>query len=729
MKRITAIVCMLFFVTSYLSAQSFKPSAEQTELVKKAGTYFDKGSWLKAIATYEKAIDLNSGTTSLDGASMAEATWRIARSYEKLGDRNKTAVWYEKAKGYNPQNRELIFTYGRSLQAAGRDADALKAFDEYIQKGGDMAKARSFQEVITRRSTGNYQTKGSEVKKVKLREDLSASSPVFLGNDLVFVSPAKKELRPEKTSNCKAYKTNLYKAKQKMNGEFAYAEVFCVCLNSKKYDESAATFNREFSVIYFTRNEEVTDKDGKKVNRLAIFQLDLACNKNVPAKRLSFVTGNSNFAFPAINKEGTAMYFASDMPGGQGGMDIYVVSMTDSTFGKPENLGKIINTANDEISPYVASDGKFYFSSNGHAGLGGFDLFSAELDASSQVVRTSNLKEPVNSAFDETGFAVHPQMGTYFGSNRAGKWHVYKLNASAINLQTVEIKVADSQTSKEITDAKVELLNNASKKGNIAFTATDGKVVFEDVLPGNYGISVQKQGYAAFTKTVDVQSGKSFVQEAKLNAEKQLSGIVKNTETQNPVTNAAVIWTKNNSQNGIAALTDNNGKYTLENIGVEGNVIVKASGFSDFISPQSTVASNSGNVSIKPSTPAPAKVDNLAGLNMSPIVFPFAKAIIKQDEFSRLKKIGEFLKNNPNAKVVLTGCTDDKGKDSTNAIIAQRRADAVKKFLLKSGASEAAVSTKVAIKIPVDATCKKEDKACIEKSRKQNRRVEIKINQ
>ena len=725
MRKVLTSIFLLFNLS--LIAQSFAPSASQIALVKKASNDFTNGRWLCAIKEYEKAIDLNSGTTSLDGATMAEATLRMSKCYEMQGDRKKAAIWLEKAKAYNPQNKELIFSYARSLQAANRDADALKAFEEYVQKGGDANKAKPFMEVVNKRALGNYVLKGAEAKSLKLRGELSCYSPVFYGNNLAFTSPAKKEPRKDKSNKCKAYRTNLYQAKQKMNGDFATPEGFCSCVNSKKFNEGPATFNKDNSVIYFTRQIDVKNKEGKTEKKLSIFQMNMACEKNSSLKPLSFTNKESNFAYAAINQTGNVMYFASDMPGGQGGLDLYKVTMTDSTFGKVENLGATINTAQDETAPFVSADGKLYFASNGHPGIGGFDIFTSEADASGKYARVSNLKEPVNSSAEDIGFAIHPQLGSYFSSNRNGEFDVFKMNTSNFGQQSWEFKVLDAATNTPLADAQVDLVSTGVKKGEVSFTATDGKVVFENVLPANYSLSVEKVGYAKATQVVDGTNGKAVTLDVKLNAEKGLKGTVVNTTDKTPIANAEVQWLAEGGKSGLVTYSEANGQYGFDKNGpANGMVVASAKGFKDLSISLKDVLAKNASIELAPEGPVVASPTPVA-LDLTPIGFNTGKHNLKIAELPKLNKLAKYMTANLNSKLEITGCTDDLGDDKANKVVAEKRAEQVKKFLTSAGVKAENISTKTSVKLPVDVNCKGK-KACVEKSRQANRKVELKLN-
>jgi hypothetical protein len=174
---------------------------------------------------------------------------------------------------------------------------------------------------------------------------------------------------------------------------------------------------------------------------------------------------------PAITSDGTTLYFASDMPGGFGKKDIYRSTLVNGRWSKPENLGEHINTSQDETYPYLYKDNVLYFASNGHAGLGGLDLFKATI-TSSGFGDVENLGYPINSRADDFGIIIDPkQEHGFFTSNRNGEGinddlfefdidvQHYPLTISGV-IQLREQNWKDSSELKMFADAKLHLIDN-----------------------------------------------------------------------------------------------------------------------------------------------------------------------------------------------------------------------------------------------------------------------------
>jgi hypothetical protein len=150
-----------------------------------------------------------------------------------------------------------------------------------------------------------------------------------------------------------------------------------------------------------------------------LFEAELKGKKYGKAVPMAFNSDGYSTGHPAISKDGRLIVFSSDRPGGQGGSDLYMSYRNGDTWGEPENLGFRVNTAGDEMFPFLLDDGTLLFSSNGHAGLGGLDLFSAQ-QAEVGFVDVTNLGVPINSPQDDFSMIVTSGGRGYFSSNRSG---------------------------------------------------------------------------------------------------------------------------------------------------------------------------------------------------------------------------------------------------------------------------------------------------------------------
>ena len=217
--------------------------------------------------------------------------------------------------------------------------------------------------------------------------------------------------------------TNIYQGYGYNENPATNTQKFSKSLNTK-YHEGPMTFTSDGKKVIFTRNNFNNGKfktSLDKINKLKIYSGDEKGTgqwsniKEVPFNSNEYSTGH-----PSLTKDDKLMYFTSDMPGGFGGTDLYVVQYNGGTFGTPTNLGSEINTAGNEMFPYVDDRGNLYFSSDGHAGLGDLDIFYVQLtDGSKLKGKIKNMGTPINSSKDDFGFIADGERKTgYLSSNR-----------------------------------------------------------------------------------------------------------------------------------------------------------------------------------------------------------------------------------------------------------------------------------------------------------------------
>ncbi|WP_378178141.1 TolB family protein [Aquimarina sp. SS2-1] len=191
-----------------------------------------------------------------------------------------------------------------------------------------------------------------------------------------------------------------------------------------KFHESSATFSPDGKTVYFTRNNYANRKfkrNTKGCVLLKIYKADYVNGKWKNVAELPFNSDEYSTAHPALSPDGKFLYFASDMPGSNGKSDIYVVAVhEDGSYGKPQNLGSLINSAGRETFPFVSDKGTLFFTSDGHLGFGGLDIFMVLPDDHTGW-EVYNMGVPINSPEDDFTFIINEEyhMG-YFASNRSG---------------------------------------------------------------------------------------------------------------------------------------------------------------------------------------------------------------------------------------------------------------------------------------------------------------------
>ncbi|WP_282133187.1 OmpA family protein [Cellulophaga baltica] len=389
--------------------------AQQSKL-KKAEENFNNHSYALAITTYE-ALVAKGYESDVIYKNLGDANFNN-------GDYSKAAEWYGKlfALKTDAIGSEYYFRYAQSLKST----EDYKKSDVYMKKfqkiKGTDSRAQKFEANTEYLELIKAKTKRFTLKKVSVNSKNSEFAPSLYQGNLVFASARDTGLlvnNIHKWTN-KAY-LNLYQADSTSeDGVFRAPEVFSKQLNSKTHESSTA-FTKDGTTVYFTRNNS---KDGNFVedeaglSRLKIYRASLENGVWGNVIELPFNTNEYSTAHPSLSADEKTLYFASDMPPSLGASDIFKVAIhEDGTFGTPENLGNTINTEARETFPFIAESGDLYFSSDGHPGLGGLDVYTV----SAKTGAISNVGEPINSKEDDFSIILDEEkLKGFFASNRTG---------------------------------------------------------------------------------------------------------------------------------------------------------------------------------------------------------------------------------------------------------------------------------------------------------------------
>ncbi|MBX2829350.1 MAG: OmpA family protein [Flavobacteriaceae bacterium] len=380
------------------------PMNAQSGSLKKADRKFEDLAYIDAVSIYE---------------TIAEKGYEDSDLFERLGDGHyfnakyaEAAKWYEKLKDYNGGlSAEYSFRYGQSLKATGRydEADAYMA-DFFRSQGVEYLGSESYLRSIDAHSNR------FKVNPVAFNTRYS-DYPAFLQKDSLYViSAGDGKVTPwnkEPTSNINYLSgTSLTEVSGALNTEF---------------NEGSLTITKDGSTMYFTRNDydgKKRGKDSNKITRLKLYRAFKIGGEWGQVEELPFNDSEYSFGHPMLNEDDSKLYFVSDMPnnGSKGGTDIYEVEIfADGGFGAPFNMAGF-NTAGNEMFPYVAEDGTFYFASNGHQeNLGGLDIYESKLTPAGVYGKVQNLGKPVNGPTDDFAYVYNStDKKGYFASNRGG---------------------------------------------------------------------------------------------------------------------------------------------------------------------------------------------------------------------------------------------------------------------------------------------------------------------
>lgn len=385
--------------------------AQSTErLMKAANTLFDAQD-------YPHAIELYKDVLIQDNAAVAKQ--RLAECYRLTGDLTQAEYWYKKLMEQQPEIAEHKLIYAQILQGNGKYEEAKKWFLEYAKYdiwGEKLAKSCDAAWIAQHsKNMQHYQLFLLPFNTAVAEFGLTA-----VGQRLLYCSNA----AGGGSSALSGSLLDMFWVDRQLNFLFDVPQRIKGKINSE-YNDGPASFSMVDSVLYFSRNSatnggrKIKSSDGKV--RLSIFSSRwLADGKWSDLTAFEHNNTEYSVSHPAISADGQTLYFASDMPGGLGGLDLYFCTRIDSLWSRPINLGLVINSPGNEMSPFVAADGGLYFSSNGLAGFGGYDVFRSERKAN-QWATPTNMGAPLNSTADDFGFWIDgSQQYGFFASNRSG---------------------------------------------------------------------------------------------------------------------------------------------------------------------------------------------------------------------------------------------------------------------------------------------------------------------
>ena len=444
--------------------------------MRKGDKFYALGEYYDAALQYKKAY---SQTPSKDRPTRGKRALKMAECYRRINYSQRAVAAYNNALRYGQIDSLTHLHLAQQLMKNGNYKEAAKQFQAQLDStpGNRLAITglRSAQQAPRWKEAGSAYTVKRENFFNSRRADFS---PMLFGddNDQLYFSSTRNQTKGDELSGITGTKySDIMVSVKDDKGKWQKPEVIDTELNSD-FDEGVCAFTPDGRTMYLTQC--VTDPSYPRFAQICTSQRsDAAWGKATPLK----ITRDtlSSFAHPAISPDGMWLYFVSDMPGGEGGLDIWRVRLTTSGLGGVENLGPAINTEGDEMFPTFRPNGDFYFSSNGHPGMGGLDIYIAQPDTTKRSGWSiEHPGYPLNSQGDDFGMTfegLHNQ--GYFSSNRGdgrGWDHIYSFYNPEI-VQTVKGWVYE-QEGYELPDALVYMVGNdgtnlkLSVKGDGSFT-------------------------------------------------------------------------------------------------------------------------------------------------------------------------------------------------------------------------------------------------------------------
>lgn len=619
---------------------------------------------------------------------------------------------------------------------------------------------------------------------VNINTDALEFSPVFYANGLVFVSSRKKNGPIDEEIGETFFE--LFYCELDPNGIPLFPTPFSIQINSERH-EGPVSFNLDGSRMYFTRNnllQGVQKANSKGKVGLKIYEADQGYFDWENVRELPFNSDEYSCMHPSLSEDGKRLYFASDMPGGFGGFDLWVVLRTGAAWSEPINLGARINTSDNEVFPFIHNSGILFFSSDGHKGFGGLDLFLIDI-GKPEWGKVINLGRPFNSDRDDLGIILDSDgVIGYFSSDREGgmgKDDIYRFEApegiqgvAFPNISTATLAVFDQNNGRRLSDVAVrvfektaegvvhesdlyelELMPSPSSSDELVFkrvrkseenmespkysTNSNGEAYLTINLDKSYLILVSKDGYK--TQELDYLPQENiYNRPIDVNLEPTncltLSGLVENTPFKKPIPNASITIYNQCDQTREQIRTNIYGtfEHCIE-MGCDYVIVSEQPGYT----PDSTLISTiklrgrrSAAVVLKmtPQSTSIARQPLREGavIVLQNIHYDFGKSAIRSGEAKDLEALAQLMQAYKSMEIELGAHTDCRGDETLNLKLSLDRAESAKQFLVSRGIAPHRIKAFGYGEAFLINYCNCDDShGCSEEEHEKNRRTEVKI--
>ena len=701
------------------------------------GTKIERADEKYSNLAFSEALDLYTSAFESDKGDKDYISIKIANCYRLLGDATASEQWFAKAAKSSTADPINYLYYAQTLAQNAKYEDAKAWYEKFLTRFPDDKRGVLGIEACEQAKNITSIASVYTVSKTNLNSDYSDFSPVASPEGLVFASNRRNPITLGYTDKWTGGNfLDLYIAKNDGQGSFS-KPVLMKGKTNALYHESNATYSPDGKTMVFTRSQHTPGLLGGSVVKstidnvvklkLMVAKYDESSKKWLEGEEFPYNNADYSYAHPAFSADGKTLYFSSDRPGGYGGTDIWKSTISDAgQFNLPENLGVAVNTAGQEMFPFVDGTNALYFASNGLAGIGGLDVFRARIDENGKVGGTANLGTPINSTADDFGVSFNPTTNIGFlSSNRRGGEGSDDIYTFTFTGVFGEILVLDGANAKPIQGAKVV-------RDGVVFGLSNSNGIVSNALQvdESYTFDVSAKNYQSTKATLstagqDIGSTVSKTVYLYQSNGSVANGLVIEEKSQFPVKGAKVTLTNNVTGESKDMITDNTGKYEMEIYpGTEYTVKAEKEGydadeytFSTIDMPANTEKTR--NLELKNG----AFICNIEFYN---IYFDYDRANIRKDASTDLEKMYEILKMSDKLRVEVAAHTDCRGTDDYNMDLSQRRAQSTVDWLVKKGIDVSRIIPKGYGETELKNGCS-DNVPCTEAQHQANRRVEFKL--
>ncbi|HOY72371.1 MAG TPA: OmpA family protein [Tenuifilaceae bacterium] len=468
-------------------------SFAQTSKLAKADALYKAGAYFEAIDLYKADIDKIN-----DKNELPKYLYKLGNCYRLTGNARQAELWYQKAIMREYPDPKVYFYYAEMLKMGEKYNEAIEQYQKYkvavpLDPLAD-AGIKSCELSIKWKETPS----GYEITNMRsLNTRTSEFSPAYASSDYttLFFTSSRNEATGGKVSSVTGENfTDIFISERDNKNVWSKPRPIDETINTS-YDEGTCALTSDYNTLFFTRCK-VSKRDKLGCQILVSKRAEQGW---LTPDELKLAADSMIVAHPSISADGTELYFVSNISGGIGGLDIWKITRSSSTsddWGEPVNLGGEVNSAGNEMFPYIHPDGTLYFSSDGHPGMGGLDIFRSWVNDEGRR-EVENMRYPINSSADDFGIVFEKDREAGFFSSRRqggrGADDIYMFYLPPINFNLIG-HVTDEKSKKPVEQATVKLVGNDGSVVTMQ-TLADGSFRFNLTPNADYVVIASKKGY------------------------------------------------------------------------------------------------------------------------------------------------------------------------------------------------------------------------------------------
>lgn len=698
---------LVYCVVCVMASSLWQWTYGQESRLKYTNKLYERLAYYEAIQGYEEVI-----ARKTDSSQVAV---RLADCYDKTGNVEKAVEWYDYVRqtgSLSADQQIRLALLKRQLSAYDESVNILSSYEQQFGENDISAGILSYGDItplLTQESNFKLRQEGVNTEASEIGTTYTGQSEVLLASSSR-VHMASNRIH----SWTGAYFYDLYRASIAENGAIGKMQRIKGEVETKYHDGPAA-YHEASGYLYFTRNNYMDGKTGMdedKVVRLKLFRAKLDGDRFSDVEELNINSDQFSNAHPTISADGTRLFFVSDRPGGYGGMDLYTATIKkDGTIGEPVNMGDMINTSQNDVFPFYNSEEQLlFFSSEGHAGLGGLDVFVARMNKDGEVRSIENLGVPINSNRDDFSFVQNNEqtMG-YFSSNRAGgkgsdDVYGFEQLKPILNGPVLSGNASDLVTGNNLENVTVYLTDQNGKVLDSVLTDADGNFELSlENVSGDFVLTGKKDGYVTESKTIPFVEDKLEYKEDLALApvlKYYFAGLVSDSATSEALQGVTVSVVDAKTGELFATLvTNKEGDFTTAVIPYvyadsidysfrleKDGYVTKTVDYEEVLALTEKLDVN-GKLDMTLSKVVEGETDLATIFDINPIYFDLNSSYIRKDAAVELDKIVRIMKDNPGMVIELGSHTDTRASDHYNIWLSDRRAKSSANYIISRGIS------------------------------------------